>query len=147
MKTLLTSVAAVFIGLALFEITMQPSGSDRLELATIFILMAAASSGAALLLPLGARRSRRLVTTIFALSLVSLVVVALGLSIAASRMFISDHDLSIVLRVLGFGLLAALGFAFSASEALTSDLRNMADTTANVAQGNLAARTDVVRAD
>lgn len=147
MRALLASVSAVLIGLAVFEITMQPSGSDRLELATIFIIMAAASSAAAALLPMVARRSNRLVMTMFALSLVSLVVVVLGLAITANRMFISDHDLTIVLIVLGFGLLAALGFAVSASAALTSDLRDMAETTDEVAHGDLTARTNVTRAD
>jgi len=147
MRAVLGSIAAVIVGLVLFEITMQPSGSDRLELATIFILMAVASSAAGILLPLAASRSRRLVITVFALSLISLVVVAFGLSIAASRMFISDHDLTIVLIVLGFGLLAALGFAFSASRALIADLIGMAETTDDVAQGNLSARTNVSRAD
>ncbi|MFV1970522.1 MAG: sensor histidine kinase [Acidimicrobiia bacterium] len=147
MRAVLGSIAAVVVGLVLFEITMQPSGSDRLELATIFILMAVASSAAGILLPLAASRSRRLVITVFALSLISLVVVAFGLSIAASRMFISDHDLTIVLIVLGFGLLAALGFAFSASRALIADLIGMAETTDDVAQGNLSARTNVSRAD
>ena len=147
MKTVLASIAAVAIGLVLFEITMQPNASDRLELGAIFIVMAAATSGAALLLPRFARRSSRLVVTVFALSLVSLVVVAFGLAIAANRMFISDHDLSVVLIVLGFGLLGALGFAFAASEALTSDLRDMAETTGDVADGDLSARTDVSRSD
>ncbi len=147
MRALLASIAAVCISMALFEITMQPSGTDRIELAALFVLMGAASSGAALLLPVVARRTSRLVITIFALSLVSLVVVALGLSIAASRMFISDHDLSIVLIVLGFGLLASLGFAFAASGALTEDLRSMAETTESVAKGDLTTRTEVVRAD
>jgi len=147
MRAILSSIAAVVVGLVLFEITMQPAGSERLELATIFVLMAAASSAAAIFLPQVARRSRRLVMTVFALSLVSLVVVVFGLSVAAGRMFISDHDLTIVLIVLGFGLLAALGFAFSASGALTADLRNMAETTADVAHGDLSARTHVQRAD
>jgi signal transduction histidine kinase len=62
-------------------------------------------------------------------------------------MFISDHDLTVVLIVLGFGLLAALGFAFAASGALTSDLRDMAVATGEVADGDLSARTDVSRFD
>lgn len=147
MRAILISIGAVLLGLALFEATMQPTGSDRLELATIFVVMAAASSAAALLLPIAARRSRKLTITVFALSLVSLVVVAFGLAVAASRMFISDHDLTVVLIVLGFGLLAALGFAVSASGALTSDLSHMAAATEEVAAGDLTARTNVTRAD
>ncbi|MCL1600818.1 MAG: HAMP domain-containing histidine kinase [Actinomycetia bacterium] len=147
MKALLFSLAAIVMGLVVFEVTMQPSASDRIELATIFVFMAAASTAAALLLPRAAQRSSRLAVTVFALSLVSLVVVVFGLAIAANRMFISDHDLTVVLIVLGFGLLAALGFAFSASRALTVDLQEMAATTSDVAEGDLAARTNVTRAD
>jgi signal transduction histidine kinase len=147
MRSILVSVAAVLAGLALFQITMQPSGSDRLELAIIFVIMAGASAFAAFLLPLAARRSRRLINTLFALSLISLLIAAFGLTVAASRMFFSDHDLTLVLVVLGFGLLASLGFALSASKALTADLTKMADTTRDVAGGDLAARTDVSRVD
>jgi signal transduction histidine kinase len=146
-RSVLISVAAVLAGLALFQITMQPSGSDRLELAVIFVIMAGASGLAAFLLPLAARRSRRLINTLFALSLISLLIAAFGLTVAASRMFFSDHDLTLVLVVLGFGLLASLGFALTASKALTSDLTKMADTTRDVAGGDLAARTGVSRVD
>lgn len=147
MRAILVSVAAVLAGLALFQITMQPSGADRLELTVIFVIMAAASALAAILLPIAARRSRRLINTLFALSLISLLIAAFGLSVAASRMFFSDHDLTLVLVVLGFGLLASLGFALSASKALTSDLSKMADTTREVAAGDLTARTGVLRVD
>jgi len=146
-RVVLASVAAVLAGLALFEVTMQPSGSDRVELAVIFVMMAAASAVAAVVLPMIAQRSRRLVDTLFALSLVSLVISAIGLAVAAGRMFFSNHDVTLVLVVLGFGLLASLGFALSASKALTTDLTKMAKTTNDVAQGDLTARTRVIRAD
>jgi len=147
MRSILVSVAAVLAGLALFQITMQPSGADRVELTVIFVIMAAASALAAILLPIAARRSRRLINTLFALSLISLLIAAFGLSVAASRMFFSDHDLTLVLVVLGFGLLSSLGFALSAAKALTSDLSKMADTTSEVAAGDLSARTGVSRVD
>jgi signal transduction histidine kinase len=147
MKTFLSSLAAVVVGLVVFELTMQPSSADRIELGLIFMFMAVASTAAALLLPRAAKRSPRIVVTVFALSLVSLVVVVFGLALAANRMFISDHDLTIVLIVLGFGLLAALGFAFSASQALTVDLRGIAETAGEVADGDLAARTTITRVD
>jgi signal transduction histidine kinase len=147
MRTVLFSLAAVVVGLVVFEFTMAPSPTDRFELAAIFLSMAAASTAAALLLPRVAKRSTRIVVTVFALSLVSLVVVVFGLAVAANRMFISDHDLTVVLIVLGFGLLAALGFAFSASRTLTVDLRAMATTTSDMADGDLATRTNVTRSD
>jgi signal transduction histidine kinase len=147
MRIVLALVAAVLVGLALFEVTMQPSGAERAELAVIFVVMAAVSAMAAAFLPTLARRSRRLVVTLFALSLVSLFVAALGVSIAANRMFFSDHDLTLVLVVLAFALLAAVAFALSASRSLTSDLERMADTARDVASGDLAARTGVDRSD
>jgi signal transduction histidine kinase len=145
MRIVLALIAAVLVGLALFEVTMQPSGADRAELAVIFVVMAIVSGLAAAFLPTLARRSTRLVLTLFALSLVSLVVAALGITIAANRMFFSNHDLTLVLVVLGFGLLAAVAFALSASRSLTSDLEKMADTARDVAGGDLTVRTGVER--
>jgi hypothetical protein len=58
-RIFLSSVAAVLIGLALFEVTMQPSGAERFELAVIFAIMALVSALAAVFLPLIARRSQR----------------------------------------------------------------------------------------
>ncbi len=147
MRTLLSSVAAVLIGLALFEVTMQPSGAERLELAIIFGIMALVSGLAAVFLPLIARRSQRLIVTLFSLSLVSLVVASVGLAIAANRMFFSEHDLTLVLVVLGFGLVASVAFAVSASQGLTEDVERMTDTARMVAAGELSARTGVTRAD
>jgi signal transduction histidine kinase len=147
MRAGLAFVAAILAGLALFQVTMQPSGSDRFELGVIFIVMAAVSATASVLLPVVARRSRHLITTLFVLSVVSLVIAAFGLTVTASRMFFSDHDLTLVVVVLGFGLLASLAFALSASKALTEDLMKMSDTAERVATGDLMARTGVSRAD
>jgi signal transduction histidine kinase len=147
MRILLSLVAAVLVGLALFEVTMQPSSAERAELAAIFIVMAGVSGLAAAFLPTLARKSSRLVVTLFALSLVSLLVAAIGISIAANRMFFSNHDLTLVLVVLGFGLLAAIAFALSASRSLTSDLERMARTARDVAGGDLGVRTGVERFD
>jgi signal transduction histidine kinase len=146
-RIVLSSVAAVLIGLALFEVTMHPSGSERLELAVIFVIMAVVSAFAAVFLPLVAKRSQRLIVTLFSLSLVSLVVAAVGLAIAANRMFFSEHDLTLVLVVLGFGLVASVAFAVSASRGLTEDVERMSDTARKVASGELDARTGVTRAD
>ena len=147
MRALLAFIAAVLAGLALFQVTMQPSGSDRIELGVIFIVMAAVSATVSILLPVVARRSQRLITTLFVLSVVSLVIAGFGLVVTASRMFFSDHDLTLVVVVLGFGLLASLAFALSASKALTEDLTRMSDTAGKVAAGDLLARTGVSRAD
>ena len=147
MRILLGAIAAVLVGLSLFELTMQPSGAERVELAFIFVVMAVITGLAAAFLPLLAGRSRRLMATLLAVSLVSVVIAVLGLVIAASRMFFSDHELELLLVVLCFGLIAALGFAVSASNALTVDLHKMARTAHEVAEGVFAARTGVERSD
>jgi len=146
-RIILGSLTAVLIGLALFEVTMQPSGGERLELGIIFMLMATVSGIAAAFLPLLARHSQRLLTTLFALSFVSLVVASLGLLIAANRMFFSSHDLTLVLVVLAFGLVAGVTFAATAARSLTTDLSRMSDTARRVASGQPDARTGVNRAD
>ncbi|MGI9528096.1 MAG: sensor histidine kinase [Acidimicrobiia bacterium] len=147
MRILLGTIAAVLVGLSLFELTMQPSGAERIELAFIFVVMAVITGLAAAFLPMLAGRSRKLMATLLAVSLVSVVIAVLGLVIAASRMFFSDHDLALLLVVLGFGLIAALGFAVSASNALTGDLHKMARTAHDVAEGDFGARTGVERRD
>lgn len=147
MRIILGSLTAVLVGLALFEVTMQPSGAERLELAIIFILMAAVSGIAAAFLPSLARRSHLLLITLFSLSLVSLVVASFGLLIAANRMFFSSHDLTLVLVVLGFSLVAAVGFAVTAAKSITTDLSRMTETARRVASGEPDARTGVNRAD
>ena len=147
MRVVLGVVAATLIGLALFELTMQPSGAERAELALIFVVMATITGLAAAFLPLLAGRSRKLMATLLGVSLVSVVIAVLGLVVAASRMFFSDHDLALLLVVLGFGLVAALGFAISAANAMTADLRKMARTAHEVAEGDFSARTGVDRRD
>jgi two-component system sensor histidine kinase BaeS len=146
-RIVLGALAAVLAGLALFEVTMQPTGPERTELGVIFIVMAATSAIAALFLPMLARKARRLMVTLFALSLISFIVAAIGLAATASRMFFSDHDLRLLMVVLGFGLVAALTFALTASRSLTEDLRRMASTASAIAWGGLDARTGVDRAD
>lgn len=147
MRFFLGAVALVLVGLAIFEFSMQPSGAERAELALIFIVMATITGLAAVFLPMIAGRNKRLVATLFTLALVSVGIAVVGLIIAASRMFFSEHDLALLLVVLGFGLLAALGFAASASRSLTSDLKDMADTAHDVAAGDFTARTSVDRRD
>lgn len=147
MRFALGIVAAVLVGLALFEVTMQPSAADRSELAIIFLVLAGLTGLAGWVMPSIVARSRRLVVSLFVLSLASVGIAIVGVVVVANRMFFSDHDLTLLLVVLGFGMLASLAFAVSASTALSDDLERMAATAHEVAQGNLTARTGVARAD
>lgn len=147
MRLILGGLGTMVAGLVLFEVTMQPSRADRVLLATIFGLMVAATIAAALILPRLARSIGSLRVTVAVLSLISFLIVALGLLASANRMFFSDHDLALMLVVLGVGLLAALGFAVVVSRPLTSDLRSISGVADRVAHGDFAVRTDVARAD
>lgn len=147
MRIAVAALVALLVGLALFEVTMQPSGAERLELAAIFVAMAIVTVAAGSVVPRLARRSSRLVVSLFVVSVASIGIALLGVVIAANRMFFSDHDLTLLLVVLGFGLVAAIGFAALASAALTADLRRMADTAHRVADGDFTARTGVDRED
>ncbi len=147
MRIIVGTGIAVLVGIALFEVTMYPSASERTQLALLFVVLAVVSSLAGIFLPKLASRSRRLIVTLFLLSLVSLVVASAGLAIAANRMFVSEHDLTLMLVVLGFGLVAAVAFAVSASSSMTQDVERMRSTASRVASGDLSARTDVERSD
>lgn len=147
MKLALAGLAAVCVGLALFEVTMQPTWSERVELAGIFVVMAAVMVAAGAAVPRLARRSHRLMVSLFVVSIASLGIALLGVVIAANRMFFNDHDLTLLLVVLGFGLVAAVAFASLAGSALTADLRRMAGTAHRVAEGDFSARTGVQRLD
>lgn len=147
MRVVLGATALVVFGLAIFEVTMHPAGSDRLELTAIFIGMATMMIVAAWLLP----RLVRLAGSVrWALSLVMMLafsVVTVGVAAAAQRMFISKHDLTFLLVVLAFGLVAASGFAMVVSRPLGDDLSAIAEAADRIGEGVLDVELDVDRGD
>jgi two-component system sensor histidine kinase BaeS len=147
MRIVALALAAVVLGTALFEIAMQPTGPDRIELLAILIAMVAVSALAAWLLPRWARRAGTLRATLVALIATALLIVVGGAVVAAQRMFLSTHDAQVLIVVLGLGLIAGLGFAVSVAKPWTDDLRQVGDTATRIAEGDLTARTGVVRAD
>ena len=147
MRAVLWLSGAVLLGLALFEVTMQPSPSDRTELFLIFLAMAVLAAAAAILLLRWATVSTSIRVTLVILALASFLIVAGALVVAANQMFLSSHDLTLTLVVLGFGILAGLGFAAAVARPMTADLRQMADTADRVAHGDLAVETGVRRRD
>jgi signal transduction histidine kinase len=140
-------LAIVVVGLAWFEISMQPSGAERTQLFLLFAAMAAAAGAAAWVLPRWATRNMSLRTTVTTLSMTAVVIVAAGVALAARNMFLSSHDLTLVIVVLGVGVLAGMGFAVAVARPWTEDLQRMADTADRVAAGDFAARSRVDRKD
>jgi signal transduction histidine kinase len=147
MRLVLAAVALVVVGLGIFEVTMRPTQSERVGAAVIFGVMAAGTVAAALLLPRIAHRLRSLRITVVALGAASFLIVAVAIVIAGRQMFISDHDLSLLLVLIGFGVVAVLTFAVLVSGPLTEDLTRIASAATGIAGGDLSARTGVRRSD
>lgn len=147
MRLLLTLVALVAVGMGAFELIMQPEQEERLAALLLFASLAAGIAVAARLLPLVARRVRSLRVTVALLGVTSLAVVGLAVLVAASQMFISEHDLELLLVFMGFGLVASIAFAFIVSGPLTEDLADIRLASSAIASGDLTARTGVTRFD
>jgi signal transduction histidine kinase len=147
MRILGVAIGAIVLGIALFEIAMQPTGSDRIELLGILLAMVVVSALGAWLLPQWARRASTLRGTLVALIATALLIVIIGAGGAAQRMFLSTHDAELLIVVLGLGLIAGLSFAVSVAKPWTDDLQKLASTAARIADGDLTARTQVDRAD
>ena len=147
MRAILWLLGAVVLGLALFEVTMQPSPGERAQLLLIFLAMAVLAAVAAIMLLRWASVSTSIRVTLVIMAMASFLIVAGALIVAANQMFLSSHDLTLTLVVLGFGIVAGLGFAVAVSRPMTADLRQMADTADRVAHGDLSAETGVRRRD
>jgi len=140
-------LAIVVAGLAWFEVGMQPTAGERARLTLVFAAMAAAAGLAAWALPRWASSSRSLRRTVVVLSATGLVIAAAGILLAATTMFLSSHDLSLLLIVLAVAVLAGIGFALAVSRPWVADLERMAETAGRVASGDLSARTGIARRD
>jgi signal transduction histidine kinase len=147
MRPLLTSVVLIVIGMGVFEVTMRPSLSDRLGALVLFGLMAAGIAAAANVLPRLARRLSSLKITVVVLGATSLLILVMALVVAGRQMFISAHDLSLLMVLMGFGVVASLAFGLTVSGPLTEDLDRIGSTSSAIAGGDLAARTGVQRLD
>jgi signal transduction histidine kinase len=139
--------AAVIIAMVLFEITMDPTPADRKSLAEIFIMLMAVAAVGVFVLPRWSQRAASIRFTVIVVAMASFFIVAATAVAGAREMFLSTHDLQLLLVVLGFGLVASFGFAFAVSRPITGDLRKMATTAQQVAEGDFSTRTDVTRGD
>ncbi len=141
------SVASVAFGLAVFELTMTPTGGDRVQLGLVFVAVALASTVAALVTPRVTRRARSVRSVLVATTIITTAIMAAALALAADRMFLSSHDLRLALVVVLFGSAAAIGFGVSVSTSLTDDLSRMAAVAESVASHDLEARSGIDRRD
>ncbi len=146
-RLLAWAATSVAFGLAVFELTMTPTGDDRIQLSLVFVAVAFAATTAALVTPRLARRARSVRAVLVATTVITAAIMAAALALAADRMFLSSHDLRLVLVVVLFGSAAAIGFGVNVSTSLTDDLNRMAAVAESVASHDLEARTGVDRRD
>lgn len=147
MRIVALALAAALVGIAVFEIGMQPTGAERIELLAILLSMVVVAAAAAFVLPRWARRARSLRGTLVALIVTALLIVIAGAVVTSQRMFLSTHDAKLLVIVLGLGLLAGLTFAIAVARPWTDDLSRVADTASRIAGGDFTSRTGVERAD
>ena len=147
MKAMIWLLGAVLIGLIVFEVSMQPTAEDRVLLALIFVLVAVFAAVLALGLRWAARRSNSIRRSVLVVGLAGLAIAAVAVGIAAQQMFLSQHDLNLLIVVLFFAVVTTVAFAVSVSGDLTRDLEATAAAAERIQSGDLTARTGVVRAD
>lgn len=129
------------------EAAMQPSAQDRLVLYGVF-------GGTALLTAAGAwvvlrlmRRSRSVRTSVLVVALAAVMAAAAVVAASALLMFLSAHDLRLVLVALALGVGLGSVLAATVSGPLVSDLERLASSAGRVATGDLRVRTRIDRAD
>ena len=83
MKVALSLIAVVVLGIAAFEVTMQPSGSERAQLLIVFGVMAASIAVLAGLLARRLPRLRSLRVAVVALAVAAAVVVGVAAAVSA----------------------------------------------------------------
>lgn len=146
MRALAAFVVLVIAGLAVFEVTMQPSPGERLQLFWIFTAVAALTGvGGAFLRRWMARKS--LFVAVVALAFASVASVGVAAAVSAQLMFLTVHDLNVLFVVLGFGTGLGVVLAVTLAGPLARDLSRIEATAVRVAHGDLDARTGIERPD
>jgi two-component system sensor histidine kinase BaeS len=140
-------LVAVVAGLSAFELVMQPSSTDRITLGALLASYALAVVLIRRWTPPLLSRITGLSNTILLVAVGSVVIAATAVGAAASLMFISSHDLRLVLILLGFGAVLSAGFALAVTRPLTNDLDQLGNAADRVALGELATRSGVTRGD
>lgn len=147
MRFVLVLIAAVVAALAVTELTMAPSPAERMALLVIFGSIAAATGLAGWLLPRLTSRFRTLRHTVLLVSLAAVAVVAIAVAVSAQLMFLSSHDLRLVVVALGLGVVLGALLAATISRPLSADLERLAGTARRVGEGDLSVRADLSRPD
>jgi signal transduction histidine kinase len=147
MRALASVVVIVAAALLAIEITLSPTDRDRWVTLGVFATVAAITGLAGWLLPRFARRFRSLRTTVLLIAIAAVAVAAAAVATSAWFMFLSAHDLRLVLVALALGVALGSVLAVAVAKPLATDLRQITTTASAVAAGNLEARTGIDRPD
>jgi two-component system sensor histidine kinase BaeS len=147
MRFVIVLIAVVVAALAVTELTMQPSAADRAALLVIFGSIAAATGLASWLLPRVTSRFRTLRHTVLLVSMAAVAVVAVAVAVSAQLMFLSSHDLRLVVVAVGLGVVLGALLAATISRPLSADLERLAGTARRIGKGDLSARAGLERPD
>lgn len=146
MKVIVGLLGVVVLGIATFEVTMRPSGSERFQIIAIFAAMALVAAAVGYFFP------RFVAFSSLQSSVISIAVLAVGLVVmsavlSAALMSFNVHDLTVLVVVLAFGLGLGLMTAVALARPLADDLDAIRSTVNRVAAGDLSVRTGVARRD
>lgn len=146
-RLVLLAVVVVIVGLAVTEVAMSPTPTDRVMLWGLFVGSGLLAVAAGWLVPRLAGRSPSLDATTAIVAGAAVGVAAVATSAAALTMFLDSHDLRLVLVALGFGVALALVLSVSLTRAVSGDLRRLAGVAAEIGRGELPEETGIERRD
>jgi len=126
---------------------MQPTSADRALLYGIFAGAAVLTLLVGWRLPAMTRKFHTLRTTLQIVGLAAVVIAAAAVSVSAITMFLSTHDLRLVLVALLLGVGLGVALAVTVTRPLAADLADLARAAGRVGSGDLSARTNIERAD
>jgi two-component system sensor histidine kinase BaeS len=146
---LLVPLAALIMAMVLLitEATMQPTSADRALLYGIFAGAAVLTLLVGWRLPALTRKFQTLRTTLQIVGLAAVVIAAAAVSVSAITMFLSTHDLRLVLVALLLGVGLGVALAVTVTRPLAADLADLAATAGRVGAGDLSSRPIIDRAD
>jgi signal transduction histidine kinase len=146
-RALLGAIGVVVLALLVSEVTMRPSTAERVQLLAIFGVVALLVVVAAALLGRWTTRLSSLHGAMVLTAIGAVAAAATAIVASASAMFISAHDLRLVLVALGLGVALGIVLASTVARPLEADLRAIGATAERVAAGDRDVRTGVTRAD
>lgn len=144
-RLLLTALVAVLAALGVSELVLHPTPKDRTALAAIFLIVAFVAVLLATWLP--ARRARTMARSVVAIAFAAIGLVALAIVVAARQMFLSTHDLQLILIVLGYGLALAVVMTLLVTARMTADLRRLAEVAVQIGAGERSMQVGIDRND